>query len=84
MKLQTAVLTALMFMAAAFATAAEPVAVRVDVEPVSFGDDGTRVAVTVQVAPEDRGRIGRNAMVRSEPKEEMRAMVETTGPLLPE
>nr|MCU0234502.1 hypothetical protein [Thermoanaerobaculales bacterium] len=63
--LQAVLLSALLAVAAAL-PAAEPVAVRVEVQPLGAGEDGTRVAVLVRVAPEDRGRIGRNAMVRVE------------------
>ncbi len=43
-----------------------PVAVRVEVQPVAAAETGTRVEVMIQVSPEDRGRLGRNAMVRIE------------------
>jgi len=46
--------------------AGAPVAVRVEVQPLRAADDETLVAVVVQVAPEDRARIGSNAMVRLE------------------
>ncbi|HSO23226.1 MAG TPA: hypothetical protein VLT81_09975, partial [Chondromyces sp.] len=45
---------------------AEPLAVRVEVEVLGPASGGARVAVTVQVSPEDRGRIGANAMLRIE------------------
>lgn len=46
--------------------AGAPVAVRVEVAPLRAVDDETLVAVVVQVAPEDRVRVGSNAMVRLE------------------
>lgn len=45
---------------------AEPLAVRVEVEVLGRASGGARVAVTVQVSPEDRGRIGANAMLQVE------------------
>jgi hypothetical protein len=45
---------------------AEPLAVRVEVEVLGPASGGARVAVTVQVSPEDRGRIGANAMLQVE------------------
>jgi hypothetical protein len=50
--------------AAVYAAANAPVAVRVEVESLAVTAEGTRVALTVQISPEDRSRIGRNAMVR--------------------
>ena len=49
---------------ALFAVADAPVAVRVEIESLAVEADGTRVALTVRVSPEDRSRIGKNAMVR--------------------
>ena len=49
---------------ALYAVADAPVAVRVEIESLAVEADGTRVALTVQVSPEDRSRIGKNAMVR--------------------
>jgi len=49
-----------------YLAAAAPVAVRVEVEPLRAVDDETLVVVVVQVAPEDRARVGGNAMVRLE------------------
>ncbi len=46
--------------------ASAPVAMRVEVQPQRADGDGTLVAVFVQVSPEDRMRIGSNAMVRIE------------------
>ncbi len=46
--------------------AGAPVAMRVEVEPLRGIDDETLVAVIIQVSPEDRSRIGANAMVRLE------------------
>ena len=45
---------------------AEPLAVRVEVEVLGPVSGGARVALTVQVSPEDRGRIGANAMLQVE------------------
>ncbi len=49
---------------ALYAVADVPVAVRVEIESLAVEADGTRVALTVQVSPEDRSRIGKAAMVR--------------------
>jgi hypothetical protein len=49
---------------ALYAVADAPVAVRVEIESLAVEADGTRVALTFQVSPEDRSRIGKNAMVR--------------------
>jgi hypothetical protein len=46
------------------AAANAPVAVRVEVESLTVAAEGTRVALTIQISPEDRARIGKNAMVR--------------------
>lgn len=46
--------------------AAAPVAMRVEVEPQRQSGDKTQVVVVIQVSPEDRGRIGSNAIVRIE------------------
>jgi len=46
--------------------ASAPVAIRVGVEPLRASGAGTEVAVMIQVSPEDRSRIGANAMVRIE------------------
>ena len=54
-------------MAGAFgAFAAAPVAMRVEVEPLRQAADKTRVAVVIQVSPEDRSRLGANVIVRIE------------------
>lgn len=60
------VLGLLITMAAVQPVLAQPLAVRVEVQVLGPADDGTRVAVIVQVSPEDRGRIGANAMLRVE------------------
>jgi hypothetical protein len=46
--------------------ASAPVAIRVGVEPLRASGAGTEVVVMIQVSPEDRTRIGANAMVRIE------------------
>ena len=46
--------------------ASAPVAIRVEVEPLAASGTGTEVAVIIQVSPEDRTRVGANAMVRIE------------------
>ena len=46
--------------------ATAPVAMRVEVEPIRQVGDETEVAVVVQVSPEDRLRIGSNAILRIE------------------
>ena len=46
--------------------ASAPVAMRVEVEPLRQVGDRTEVAVVVQVSPEDRARIGSNAILRIE------------------
>jgi hypothetical protein len=46
--------------------ATAPVAMRVEVEPLRSGDGTTVVEVVVQVSPEDRTRVGDNAIVRLE------------------
>jgi len=44
--------------------AATPLAMRVDVRPTAITADGTEMTLKVQVAPQDRGRIGRQARMR--------------------
>ena len=56
----------IVFMVALVSAAAAPVAMRVEVEPLGSSGEETRVAVIVQVSPEDRGRIGKNPIVRIE------------------
>jgi hypothetical protein len=56
----------LIAVAAVLPALAEPLAVRVEVEVLGPASGGARVAVIVQVSPEDRGRIGANAMLRIE------------------
>ena len=46
--------------------ATPPVAMRVEVEPLRQLGGNTEVAVVIQIAPMDRGRIGSNAIVRIE------------------
>jgi hypothetical protein len=46
--------------------ATAPVAMRVEVEPLRPVGDNTEVAIIIQIAPMDRGRIGSNAIVRIE------------------
>jgi len=46
--------------------ATAPVGLRVEVEPIRQVGDATAVAVVVQVSPEDRLRIGSNAILRIE------------------
>jgi hypothetical protein len=44
--------------------AAAPLAMRVDVRPTAIIADGTEMTLEVQVAPQDRSRIGRQARMR--------------------
>ena len=60
------VVSIIVFMVALVSAAAAPVAMRVEVEPLGSTGEETRVAVIVQVSPEDRGRIGKNPIVRIE------------------
>jgi hypothetical protein len=46
--------------------ATAPVAMRVEVEPLGPSGDKTEVALTVLVSPEDRGRVGADAIIRIE------------------
>jgi hypothetical protein len=46
--------------------AGPPVAMRVDIEPVRSAGSDTLVELTVQIAPEDRARIGRSAWIQAE------------------
>jgi hypothetical protein len=46
--------------------ASAPVAIRVEVQPQRADGAGTVVVVVIQVSPEDRARIGSNAMARIE------------------
>ncbi len=56
-----------LFLAGALMIAASaPVAMRVEVQPQRADGAGTLVVVVIQVSPEDRTRIGSNAMVRIE------------------
>ncbi len=45
-------------------SAASPLAMRVDVQPAAVTADGTVMTIEVQLAPQDRGRIGRQARMR--------------------
>jgi len=45
-------------------SAASPLAMRVDVQPTAIAAEGTVMTVEVQLAPSDRGRIGRQARLR--------------------
>ena len=57
----------IVLMAGVLAVAATaPVAMRVEVEPLRQVAANTEVAVIIQIAPMDRGRIGSNAIVRIE------------------
>ncbi len=59
--------TSVLFVVVAIALCAAadaPVAVRVEIESLAVGTGGTDVVLTVQISPEDRSRIGKNAMVR--------------------
>lgn len=58
-------LSSIILLVAALAIAADdpPVALSVDVETLGYGAEGTVVGVVVQVAPEDRGRLGDRARV---------------------
>jgi hypothetical protein len=53
-------------MGALWVAASAPVAMRVEVEPQRTSDGTTVVEVVVQVSPEDRTRVGANAIVRLE------------------
>ena len=57
---------ALLLLGTLCVAAGAPVALRVEVEPLRGIDGETLVAVKVQISPEDRSRIGSNAMVRLE------------------
>lgn len=46
------------------AFASSPLAMRVDVQPTAIAADGTVTTLEVQLAPSDRGRIGRQARLR--------------------
>jgi len=48
------------------ASAAAPVAIRVEIEPLGASGAATEVAVIIRISPEDRTRVGANAMVRIE------------------
>ena len=45
-------------------SATSPLAMRVDVQPTAINADGTVVTIEVQLAPQDRGRIGHQARMR--------------------
>ena len=51
---------------ASSAAAQAPVAMRVEVEPLEVTAEAATVRVVIQVSPEDRVRIGRNAIVKIE------------------
>ena len=46
--------------------AGPPVALRVELEPTGADGDRTTMSVTIQVAPEDRARVGRDVWVQGE------------------
>jgi len=46
--------------------ASAPVAIRVEIEPLGASGAATEVAVIIRISPEDRTRVGANAMVRIE------------------
>ena len=58
------VLSVMIVLVALVSEAAAPVAMRVEVEPLGSSGEMARVAVIVQVSPEDRGRIGKSPIVR--------------------
>jgi len=53
-------------LAALSLAAVRPLAVRVTIEPVRATEDGTLMSVSIAVAPEDRGALGRDVMVWAE------------------
>ena len=57
-------LSVLLILAALPLWADSPLAMRVDVQPTAIAADGTVMTVEVQLAPSDRGRIGRQARMR--------------------
>jgi len=59
-------LTAFFLLSASWAAAQTPVAMRVEIEPLGAEGKETRIAVVVQIAPEDRVRIGHSAMMRTD------------------
>ena len=66
MKSKSSSLLPIIIVGALCLAASAPVAIRVGVEPLRASGAGTEVAVMIQVSPEDRSRIGANAMVRIE------------------
>ncbi|MGD8440960.1 MAG: hypothetical protein PVG53_10515, partial [Holophagae bacterium] len=58
----------LMFVAAAVLSlaAGRQLAMRVEVRPLGSDGDGVRTVVSVRIAPEDRGALGRDVMVWAE------------------
>ncbi len=64
--MRTACVMLLVIASAVSAAAQSPVAMRVEVEEAGPADGGRQMEVRLQVSPEDRGRIGDNAMVRIE------------------
>ena len=66
MKLKTSSLLPAFIVGALCLGASAPVAIRVEVEPLHASGTGTEVAVIIRVSPEDRVRVGANAMVRIE------------------
>ena len=66
MKNLTACLAVFSLLGVSWVAAQTPVAMRVEIEPLGAVGEDTRVAVVVQIAPEDRARIGHSAMMRTD------------------
>ena len=66
MKHLTASLAVGILVGVSWVAAQTPVAVRVEIEPLGVEGEDTRVALLVQIAPEDRARIGHSAMIRTD------------------
>ena len=64
MKPQLGAVTLAVALAALMSAAAPPVALRVETAAIRAEGDGALIAVTVQVAPEDRSRLGRDVWVQ--------------------
>ena len=66
MRWKTSSLLPVFVVSALCLAASAPVAIRVEVEPLRASGAGTEVVVMIHVSPEDRTRVGANAMVRIE------------------
>lgn len=65
MRVATLSIVPMLLVAAGTASPQEPIPIEVHVEAIGRGEDGTAVALTVQIQPEDRALVGECLEVRT-------------------